>query len=131
MRIIRLLVCLSYAALLTVLLLSPDPAGMMGLKKAPLEDIGIHFSTLFLLAVLVHATRWPKPPHWTLMMFLAVYALAAEALQAIVPGRTVQLFDFIENLLGVSAGSGVYCFFQRKWNAWQRKKNERASIECE
>ena len=131
MHIIRLLICLSYATLLTVLLLSPDPAAIMGLKKAPLEDAGIHFSALLLLAAFVHATRWPKPPYWTSLIFLAVYALATEALQAIVPGRTVQLFDFIENLLGVSAGTAVYWFFQRKWKAWNRKKNERASIECE
>jgi VanZ family protein len=123
MRIIVLLVCLSYATLLTVLLLSPDPAGMMGLKKAPLQDLGIHFSALFLLAFSVHATRWPKPPHWFFTMPLIGYALATEALQAFVPGRSVELFDFIENIIGVLVGSGVFWFLQRKWNAWKQKKS--------
>jgi VanZ family protein len=112
MRTVSLLLCLAYWALLTALLLVPDPAALFGLKSVPTlpwGKIGIHFTAFTILAVLVHATRWPKPPGWLLTAFLVFYGLATETLQAFFPPRTgLQLMDYTENLVGVAAGSGIY-----------------------
>ncbi len=79
-----------------------------------------------MLGLLVHVSRWPKGPGWTLPVLLA-YAVATESLQALVPPRTVQLADYAENVLGIAVGSAVY------WTVWRvvlgRKRNEDARRE--
>ena len=127
MRIIRWLACLGYATLLTLLLLTPDPAALMGLKEIPWfpwGDIGIHICAFLLLATLVHATRWPKPPHWLLIVLLLGYGATTETLQAFVPGRSTELKDYLDNCIGVALGSGIYWYMQRKWQSWNQKKKE-------
>jgi VanZ family protein len=111
MRTVLLLVCLAYWSFLTALLLVPDPAALVGLERVPIfpwGKIGIHFTAFTILAVLVHATRWPKPPGRVLTALLVFYGLATESLQALVPPRTCRLMDYVENLAGVAAGSGIY-----------------------
>jgi VanZ family protein len=111
MRTVILLVCLAYWLFLTALLLTPDPAALVGLQTAPRfpwGDIGIHFTAFTVLTVMVHATRWPRRPGWVVVALLVLYALATESIQAFIPPRTVELLDYTENLLGVAAGSGVY-----------------------
>ena len=123
MRALRLVLCLAYWAFLTVLLLVPDPAAVVGLKRVPMfpwGDIGTHFTAFTILALLVHASRWPKCPGWPVSVLLA-YAIATESLQAIVPPRTVEIKDYIENVLGVVVGSAIF------WTAWklrQRREKE-------
>jgi VanZ family protein len=114
-RRVLVLTCLAYWAFLTVLLLTPDPAAVVGLKQVPVfpwGDVGIHFSFFTILAILVHAIRWPKRPDWPILVLL-VYGIATESLQAFVPPRTVELMDYVENIAGVAFGSAVV------WALWK------------
>jgi len=114
MALVRWSICIAYWCLLTVLLLARDPAALVGLDRVPVfpwGDLGIHFTAFAVLGLLVHVSRWPKGPGWTLLVLLA-YAVATESLQALVPPRTVQLTDYAENVLGIAAGSAFY------WTVW-------------
>jgi VanZ family protein len=132
MHIIRLLVCLAYLALLTVLLLTPNPAAVVGLTRVPWfpwGNVGIHFCAFSLLTILVHATRWPKPLYWLLIVLLLMYAGTTESLQHFVPSRSVELKDYLENFLGIAAGTATYWFALRIWQAQCSKKNLRQEYE--
>jgi VanZ family protein len=107
---------LAYAVLLTVLLLTPNPAAVVGLQRIPTfpwGDIGIHFTAFTVLSVLLHAARWPRRPGWALVLLLVAYGVTTESLQAFVPHRSVEFLDYTENILGVVAGSSFY------WLAWR------------
>jgi hypothetical protein len=127
MRIIFWLAFIAYLVLLTALLLSPDPASMMGLKRIPWfpgDDIGMHICAFLMLSALFHATRWPKPLHWIMIVLMLGYGVTTESLQYFVPGRTTELKDYIDNCLGVAFGSCIYWYLQRKWHAWNLKKDQ-------
>jgi len=66
---------------------------------------------LALLALLVHLSRTPVRGWW-LAGLLMVYAIATELLQSLVPNRTVELTDLIENLLGLAAGTVLWWLLQ-------------------
>ena len=109
MRILRYLICAAYWVFLTVLLLVPDPAAVVGMKRVPVfpwGDIGIHFTAFTILTLLVHASRWPKRPGWIVVVLLA-YGIATESLQYFVPPRAVELKNYTENIIGVLVGSGI------------------------
>jgi VanZ family protein len=111
----RLLVCVAYWILLTVLLLVPNPQVVVGLQRVPLfpwGDVGIHFTAFIILSVLVHLAVWPKRVRWTVAVLMA-YGIATESLQLFVPPRSVELKDYAENILGVLAGAGLYLVFRR------------------
>lgn len=111
MRAIRLLICAGYWGLLTVLLLTPNPATTIGLPKAAVFrgiDIGIHFAAFTILALLVHGARWPKGIGWPVPAVLLLYGMATESLQWFVPSRTVELLDYVENMVGVAVGTAFY-----------------------
>ncbi len=103
------LACLAYWVLLSVLLLVPDPWALLGIQRLPglptrqLE----HFIIFTLLTVLVHASRLPIR-RGLLIVLLVSYAIGIEALQALVPQRTVELLDFLENLAGLAAGTAIW-----------------------
>jgi len=42
-----------------------------------------------------------------------VYGITTESLQLFVPHRTARVMDAIENILGITAGSGIYWLAQR------------------
>ena len=111
MRTAVVLCCICYWLLLTTLLLVPNPAGMVGLSAVPTfpwGKFGVHLIAFTLLAVQVHATRWPKRVGWSLIIFLVLYGITTESLQLFVPHRTARIMDGIENILGILAGSGIY-----------------------
>jgi len=113
--ILRLALCGLYWIALTVLLLVPNPAGVLGMRRIslfPWGDVGIHFTAFTILTLLVCAVRWPRPMGWPLFVLLA-YAVATESLQAFVPPRTVELKDYAENLLGIAVGTGLYWCLRR------------------
>jgi VanZ family protein len=98
--------------------LVPDPAAVVHLRRVPTlpwGDIGIHFMVFTTLTVLVHGTRWPKRIYWPVIVFLVVYGLTTESLQALVPPRKVELLDYTENILGVAAGTAIYWLAERLW----------------
>jgi len=105
----------AYLLLLTVLLLIPDPNAATGIDELPglLKDHLMHFLALTGLAVLAHAARWPLRTGVTVGL-LVVYAVVVESLQSFTPERDVELCDFVENLLGVAAGTAVYWPFRAR-----------------
>jgi VanZ family protein len=110
MRVFLLVASLVYWVGLTILLLTPDPAGLFGFKRPPRlpgGDSGIHFTLFLVLTVLVLSARGVRPFGWFLAV-LGVYALAAEGLQYFVPPRAVELGDLVENLLGIVVGASLY-----------------------
>ena len=111
MRLAILIAFIAYWLLLTVLLLVPNPAGLVGLSKVPIfpwGKFGIHLGFFTVLGLLANATRWPKLPWWPLTVFLVVYGITTETLQLFVPHRTAQVIDAIENILGIAVGSAIY-----------------------
>ena len=111
MRIVARLACFCYWLLLTVLLLVPNPAALVGHKAVPMfpwGKFGIHLSFFTVLGLLVNATRWPKRPWWPLLVLLVIYGVTTETLQLFVPHRTARVMDAIENILGIALGTGVY-----------------------
>jgi len=126
-RIAILIACFCYWILLTVLLLVPDPAALVGLQKVPTfpwGKFGIHLIFFTILSILVHATRWPKRPWWPLIVLLVVYGITTESLQLFVPHRTARVMDAIENILGIAAGAGIYWIVLRVMQA--SRKPDRA-----
>jgi len=121
MRILRYLICAAYWIFLTVLLLVPNPAAVVGMKRVPVfpwGDIGIHFTAFSILTILVHATRWPKRPGWVVVAVLLAYGIATESLQYFVPPRAVELKDYTENIIGVLVASGIVWLalhFRERW----------------
>ena len=116
MRIVRLGICLGYWALLSVLLLVPDPAAVVPLPEVPAflwSDVALHFAAFALLAVLTYAARWPQPPGWPLTVVLLGYSIATESLQALVPQRTAALKDYVGNVFGIVVGAALYRLVHR------------------
>jgi VanZ family protein len=115
--------CAAYWTVLTVLLLVPDPAALLGIDR-PSGDVkvyGVHFAFFLGLAVLAAASRWPLGRRG-MAAVLAGYALLAEALQWWVPNRTVELVDLAENLLGLAAGAAVWWAIGRVRRAARERK---------
>ena len=116
MRLAILLACICYWLFLTVLLLVPNPAALVGLHAVPIfpwGKFGIHLSCFTVLGFLANATRWPKRLWWPLIVFLMVYGITTETLQLFVPHRTARVMDAIENILGIAAGSAIYWLLLR------------------
>lgn len=98
--------CIFYVIGLTILLLASNPLDwLLGVvPAASVPSRGVHFSTFFLLAILVGASRLP----WRASVLTAVpvtYAIVIESLQGLVESRTVELIDYAENLLGLAIGA--------------------------
>jgi hypothetical protein len=94
-----------YLALLTVLLLAPDPAALLGMRRVPGVNggLGVHFAAFLVLGALVGASRLPARRPWVIVP-LAIYAVGIELAQGLVPRRTVQWEDLVENVGGLAAG---------------------------
>ena len=119
MRLFRL-ACAVYLAVLTVLLLVPDPAALLGIDQTPGPSggRGVHVLLFTLLAFLVCASRWPVRRR-LLVGLLVTYAVATEALQWFIPLRSVELPDLLENLLGLAVGTAIW------WIAQKRRRDDR------
>lgn len=102
----RWLVCIAYWAVLTVLLLNPNPADLVHLPKSPLS-IGSHFLVFTGLAIVSLATHWPRMS-MSPVLFVAAYAILSEYLQLFFPPRTPEFGDVAENFLGLAMGTLLY-----------------------
>ena len=114
MRIVTRIICLCYWMFLTVLLLVPNPAALVGLHAVPIfpwGKFGIHLGFFTVLGFLANATRWPKRPGWPLIVSLVLYGVITESLQLFVPHRSARVMDGIENILGIAVGSAIYWLF--------------------
>jgi VanZ family protein len=115
MRKLRLIACGTYVLLLTVLLVTPNPAALLGLHHAPIfpwGKFGIHLTAFIMLAIVAHTARWPAPVGWPLVPLL-FYAAITEMLQLLVPQRHARMADFLENSLGILLGTLFYWLFYR------------------
>jgi hypothetical protein len=125
MRVAIMIACFCYAITLTVLLLVPNPAGMVGLQTVPIfpwGKFGVHLLAFVGLGMMVNATRWPKLPSWTILCSLAVYGVLTETLQLWVPHRTARAMDGFEDVLGILIGTAVYWLVLRlSPAAWSAK----------
>ncbi len=129
MRMMRILLFAGYWAFLTVLLLAPYPAkivGMTDVPQFPFGHIGIHFCAFSMLTLLAHSARWPARPGW-LVIVLVIYGGATEIIQHFVPPRTMGFKDFVADACGVLVGTCVY------WVIWRcfRPQSQRADLPRE
>ena len=104
-----------YLLVLSFLLLAPDPLTLLGFPGSPGASSLrlVHFALFAVLGFLAWASRWPLRSG-TVLGLLVGYALVTESLQWFIPTRTVELLDYLENLLGLVAGVGAWHILQRR-----------------
>jgi len=111
----------AYSVLLTMLLLSRDPSRFVGEEIWLLHmlDSIAHLASFLVLAVLALAPKWPLP-RWTVILGLVAYGGATESLQQLVPGRTGEWADLLQNLAGIAAGAAIWWIAADIWRARSR-----------
>ena len=133
MRIVFSLAFLACLALLTALLLVSNPAALVGMEAFPVlpwGKFGIHLSAFVVFGFFAHATRWPRPLAWPMVVLLMAYGVATETLQHFVPGRTAQVPDAVENILGIVIASGVYWLASRMASRPEKINLAAALVRC-
>jgi len=122
----------AYFAVLTVGLVTPDPMGVARGRQswlhdwylAYLEPIG-HLLGFTALGFLGAASRWP----WsgtTRLIVLAFYAVGTEAWQMLVPPRTPEWKDVVQNLAGIGIGALLWWGVVR----WRQRSAAQESVEA-
>jgi VanZ family protein len=119
---------LVYLILVTLLLLSPDPA-----KLVPYQSVWAivawlapwaHFLAFFSLTLLALAPRWPAP-RWAVVLILALYAGGTELAQKMSPTRAAEWKDWFQDLGGVALGAVVcwlaFLLTDAFVRAWRRR----------
>lgn len=116
--------CAVYWLLLTFFLLVPEPSALLGIESlpGPPGGRGVHFLLFFLLAILVSGSRFPIRRR-LLAGVAIVYALAIETLQLAVPTRTVEVFDYAENVFGLAAGAAAWVWLRTRLDRRSRSKD--------
>ena len=76
---------------------------------------GVHFVFFTGLGFLTAAGRFPVR-RGVLATVLVTYAVGTEALQAFVPNRVTDIFDVVENVTGLVAGTVIW------WIVWERPR---------
>jgi len=100
--------CLAYGSLLTAALLGQNPLGWLHGQPTLVQTYRfteplMHFGCFVMLTLACLLARWAVPRRITLML-LAIYAMATELLQGLVPGRTPEVADLLQNLGGIGVG---------------------------
>jgi len=108
-------------AMVTLLLLVPDPSVLVGLRRTPPWGNATlaHFGAFCLLSLLTRASRLPLSLPATLAVLVS-YGAVVEWLQGLVPHRTVEFRDFAANVLGIAAGAATYA--AAGWHRRRRAK---------
>lgn len=120
MRRVGMFFCGAYWLALTVLLLVPNPFALLGLTRLKGHGIpnrGVHFTAFLLLTLVTRGVQSKKARLWPVLVVLVLYAVATETLQLAVVGRTVELPDYFENLLGIAAGVLVSVLWRSRGEA--------------
>jgi VanZ family protein len=109
-RMMRI-VCLAYVVLLSLLLLSPNPARVIGLSgemPALLRTLMpyAHLLSFSVLAVAMLLAHWPLP-RWSIVLLLGIYGGATEIIQGFIPPRTPEWMDWIQDLGGLAVGVAI------------------------
>ena len=103
--------CVGYVVFLTLLLLTANPARLIGVRgELPwlLQALmpWAHLLSFAVLVVVMLLARWPVP-RWSIVLVLAIYGGATEIIQGFVPPRTPEWMDWFQDLSGVAAGAGL------------------------
>jgi hypothetical protein len=104
-------ICLIYLIYLTALLLIADPRRLVvGHGDLPgflrtLMPVA-HLVSFWLLAVLALVARWPAP-RWAITLLLIAYAGMTEVAQSMLPPRTAEWKDWIQDLAGIAIGAAL------------------------
>jgi hypothetical protein len=107
---------IAYLVGLTWLLVMKAPFLFLGRQPGigplalSLEPVA-HLASFALLTVLALWARWPIP-RWALCLGLAGYGLGTELFQALLPWRTADPVDFLQDLGGIAAG-GILAWLAR------------------
>ena len=123
--------CVAYWLLLTLLLWSRDPLGWFDNSSVDavhdrLEPVA-HFLSFGLLTLIVLSTPW-RVSRGRLLMILAGYSAVTELVQALVPGRSMDGLDLLQDFSGILAGSALFALCQR-WFGQRPEHAEEASGE--
>lgn len=111
MQSLMKIVCLGYLIYLTALLLVADPRRLVvGHGDLPgflrtLTPVA-HLMSFWLLTVLALMARWPAP-RWAITVLLVVYAGMTEVAQSLLPPRTAEWGDWLQDLAGIAIGAGL------------------------
>ena len=101
----------AYLLFLTALLLTQDPALLVGAPPTLIESAA-HLLSFTVLALLAMAARWARSV-WMTGLGLVSYATATELLQGMVSRRTPEWGDWFQDVAGVAIGMGVYWWAAR------------------
>ena len=120
---------LGYLIFLTILLLTADPARLVGLREGlPWFLLMLlswaHLLSFLVLAVLALVARWPVP-RWSIVVFLVFYACVTELTQQLVPPRSAEWKDWLQDLLGVFIGTAACWATSLAAGAFQRWRRRR------
>jgi VanZ family protein len=102
---------LAYVLFLTLLLLTANPARLIGVSGAVPGFLRTlmpwaHLLSFGVLAVLTLLARWPVP-RWSVVLMLALYGGATEIIQGFVPPRTPEWADWFQDIGGVAVGVAI------------------------
>jgi VanZ family protein len=127
------IVCIGYAVFLTLLLLTSDPARLIGCQGGLPQLLQTlmpwaHVISFSVLAALALMTRWPMP-RWTIVLILAVYGGMTEIIQSRVPSRTPEWMDWFQDLAGIAIGAAccwAVAMFMRRFAKTKRTQTSAA-----
>ena len=126
-------VCVAYLISLTVLLLTSNPARLVGLDyDLPLLVRWLmpaaHFLSFLVLAFLSLVVRWPLP-RWGIALLLVVYAGATEMAQSFTVSRAAEWVDWLQDIAGVAVGALSCWILTRIGCAILVRKNRASDFE--
>ena len=107
------IVCIGYVVFLTMLLLTSDPARLIGFREELPWVLrtalpAAHAISFFVLSVLALMTRWPVP-RWEIVLILAIYGGMTEIIQGFLPPRAAEWTDWFQDLVGIAIGA-AFCW---------------------
>ncbi|MEN6457347.1 MAG: VanZ family protein [Thermoguttaceae bacterium] len=110
MQVLVRVVSVAYLLFLTLLLLTADPARMIGCDRvlpAWLRAVlpGAHLLSFLGLGVLVFVGKW-SAPRWALVLLLSAYGGLTEAVQGFV-SRSPEWGDWFQDVAGVLIAAGL------------------------
>ena len=104
----------AYWAYLSVLLLSQDPTRWIGAPGHVPNLLRLlmpfaHMLSFSVLTAIALAARLPLP-RWSIILSLAVYGALTEIVQGVVPCRTPEWVDWLQDLAGIAIGLACFWF---------------------
>lgn len=131
---------LAFAVLLVILAVGLTPDGVRWIRtEVPLANFGLgwlelksvalnapHVVLFFAVGLVVACALLPRASLWRVglagLLLLAVIAVASEALQLGVPGRTARLVDIRDDLVGGAVGLVLGLCLRAVWRWWHNRK---------